>query len=55
VLDHWNHLKAPLLNASENWQVWTDWYEDRLFGRIASEKAEFAQATIADEFVVRRF
>lgn len=28
----WSTLKQYLLSQDENWQVWTDWYEDRLRG-----------------------
>lgn len=33
VSKEWHALKAQLLSREgENWQVWTDWYEDRLNG-----------------------
>ncbi|SCA57659.1 hypothetical protein MTBPR1_60172 [Candidatus Terasakiella magnetica] len=30
--DHWQELKQAVLALDENWQVWTQWYEDRLIG-----------------------
>ena len=29
----WQELKAALLAAKQDWDVWTDWYDDRLDGR----------------------
>jgi hypothetical protein len=29
----WQELKAGLLAAKQDWQVWANWYEDRLDGR----------------------
>lgn len=28
----WQSMKEALLSLNENWQVWTNWYEDRLVG-----------------------
>lgn len=32
ISKQWNDLKAYLLSLDENWEVWTEWYEDRLAG-----------------------
>ncbi|HET7410584.1 MAG TPA: hypothetical protein VFJ13_10320, partial [Paracoccaceae bacterium] len=45
----WNTLKADLLAANEGWEVWTDWYDDRLEGRFGPQALELARATIPDE------
>jgi len=29
----WQALKSYLLNLNQDWDVWTDWYEDRLAGK----------------------
>lgn len=42
----WRDLKAYLLAAGEDWEVWTDWYEDRLQGRVRDEKRELAYVQI---------
>jgi hypothetical protein len=42
-------MKENLLARSEDWKVWTDWYDARLDGRRANETLEVARATIADE------
>jgi hypothetical protein len=50
--DHWQILRAALLDAGEDWDVWTDWYEARLAGDAAhppNEELEIARATIPDE------
>ncbi len=28
----WGNLKEKLIEADQDWHVWTDWYEDRLWG-----------------------
>ena len=48
----WQDLKAALLSADGDWDVWIDWYEARLAGerrRPPIEALEIARATIADE------
>src|SRR3954454_12067058 len=45
----WNRLKGQLLNLDQNWEVWTEWYEDRLHGQPANESLELARAIIPDE------
>jgi hypothetical protein len=40
----WSRLKAMLLvRKDENWEVWTDWYEDRLAGHPADRELEVAR------------
>ncbi len=55
----WTELKEKLLSRqSENWQVWTDWYEDRIHGApLIPElevgdptKSEFARVTFPEGF-----
>ncbi|MGH6863866.1 MAG: hypothetical protein ACRECN_06270, partial [Methylocella sp.] len=38
----WQELKTTLLAAGQDWQVWTNWYDDRLKGRLRKEKRELA-------------
>ena len=51
--DNWLLLKRALLRAGETWEVWTDWYEARLYGAAAAglpnEFIELARVQIADE------
>ena len=44
----WSALKTHLLSLEgENWQVWTDWYEDRLYGfAIRDPNKELEKARI---------
>jgi hypothetical protein len=42
----WQELKAALLAAKQDWDVWTDWYEARLQGKRSNQKLEVARATI---------
>jgi len=44
----WLELKATLVAANDHWDVWTDWYDDRLDGRIRNEKRELAYVRIED-------
>ena len=51
----WAELKDVLLPFDQNWQVWMDWYEDRLRGtdhpnsRPLIEALELERVLIADE------
>ncbi len=44
----WEDMKTALLAANEDWDVWTDWYEDRLAGRARDEARELAYVRIDD-------
>ena len=45
----WLRLKTVLLAADEGWDVWIDWYEDRLAGRPANPDLERARFTLPEE------
>ena len=45
----WQALKSTLLNLDENWQVWVDWYEDRLAGKPLNQELELAVANLDPE------
>lgn len=46
---HWEELKSHLFSLGEDWNVWTDWYEDRLSGRFPeSETLEIARVTLIE-------
>lgn len=51
----WLSMKEALLSLDENWQVWTNWYEDRLVGgprpngRLVIEALERERVLIPDE------
>ncbi|MEM1276956.1 MAG: hypothetical protein AAGH74_10560, partial [Pseudomonadota bacterium] len=42
-------LKSRLLAEGEDWEVWTDWYEDRLRGTQANLELERARVLIPNE------
>lgn len=44
----WKELKAMLHAAKQDWQVWANWYDDRLAGRVRNEKRELAYVRIED-------
>lgn len=46
---NWQLLKRGLLAASQDWDVWTDWYEARLRGDPPNEALEIARVLIPDE------
>lgn len=45
----WTEVKRLLESAGDDWDVWTDWYEDRLAGRARSENHELAYVLIENE------
>lgn len=45
AVTRWNKLQASL-PPDENWQVWLDWYEDRLAGRSRGEAHELVFASV---------
>ena len=45
----WSALKDQLPLA-EKWDVWTDWYQDRLDGRLSIPELEIKRVNIADRF-----
>jgi hypothetical protein len=45
----WQDMKETLLAAGQEWHVWTEWYDDRLEGRVRDEKRELAYVRIANE------
>jgi len=47
--DQWSQLKQALLKDNQDWNVWTDWYRDRLEGLPAIGALELARVMIADE------
>jgi len=49
VSDAWTDLKLHLLSADEDWEVWTKWYEERLFGVTPDQDTEIARVTIGNE------
>ncbi|NKB60193.1 MAG: hypothetical protein GKS00_28135 [Alphaproteobacteria bacterium] len=44
VSEGWEALKADLLSLDEDWQVWTNWYDDRLRGGIHAASRELIEA-----------
>ena len=40
-LDSWRDLKETLISLDSNWSVWTEWYEDRLFGLTNKRSRQF--------------
>jgi hypothetical protein len=40
--ERWNVLKKGLSAANEGWEVWIDWYEARLDGRVQPKEVELA-------------
>jgi hypothetical protein len=45
----WTELKSSLLAAGEDWEVWTDWYEDRVLGRQTDPELQIARTTLPGE------
>ena len=47
VSQQWKELKDALQFANEGWEVWIDWYEARLDGRVRSQEVELAYVEFA--------
>jgi len=45
----WYSLKQTLESRNEDWDIWTNWYEDRLFGRAQNPAFEKALLTLTEE------
>ncbi len=45
----WQEMKRTLRTAEQDWQVWTNWYDDRLHGHEREEDYELAYARIENE------
>lgn len=46
ILQDWQKLKRRLLDAKQGWEVWTDWYEDRLIGGWAKDGPDLELAKL---------
>jgi hypothetical protein len=44
----WQDLKAALLAAKQDWQVWTIWFDDRVASYVRDEERELAYVRIED-------
>jgi hypothetical protein len=44
----WKVLEAGLATEKQDWQVWTNWYGERLGGRVREEKRELAYVRIGN-------
>jgi hypothetical protein len=47
--DAWKELQQSLLMAEEDWDVWLDWYKQRLAGGLASEEDQYPYVTLEEE------
>jgi len=45
----WEDLKKALLDANEDWDVWANWYADRLGGNVRDEARELAYVRIGND------
>jgi hypothetical protein len=48
MVRRWDALKGDLIYVGQGWEVWVDWYEDRLAGRTRSEAHELAYVEVPD-------
>jgi len=44
----WLELRAALVAANDKWGVWTDWYDQRLEGRVRNEERELAYVRVEE-------
>jgi hypothetical protein len=49
VSSSWGELRFTLLDADEDWHVWTNWYEERLAGVATNQDIEVARLRIDDK------
>lgn len=45
----WDIMKRDLIGADIGWEVWVNWYEDRVAGRTRSDAHEFAYSDVPGE------
>jgi hypothetical protein len=50
LAENWTALKRGLKRFDQDWGVWIDWYEDRLYGRTANPLIEVQRTTLASGF-----
>ena len=48
VSGHWKPLKEHLLATNDGWEIWADWYENRLRGGLGGQALERAVAEIRE-------
>jgi hypothetical protein len=48
MAQRWSTMRRDLIGAGAGWEVWVDWYEDRLGGRVRSEAHELAYVEVPD-------
>jgi hypothetical protein len=49
AIARWDGLKRELLEAKAGWEVWVDWYEDRVVGLTRSKARELAHVDVPNE------
>ena len=49
ILTNWGELRFSLLDADEDWDVWINWYEERLAGTATNQDIEFARLLLDNE------
>lgn len=49
TVKYWREIKSLLLELYNDWDVWTDWYEDRLAGSVQNSAFEKALLTLTDD------
>ena len=49
LLNSWKKLRYELLPPDEYWAVWTDWYEDRLYGQPMDPDLELKKILLPSE------
>jgi hypothetical protein len=49
LVKRWEVLKQDLIGVGHGWEVWVQWYEDRLHGRVRSEAYEHAYVDVPEE------
>jgi hypothetical protein len=49
VATKWDFLKRALIYVGRGWEVWVQWYEDRLAGRARSQAHELTYVEVPDE------
>jgi hypothetical protein len=47
---YWTDLKNDLIGAGVGWEVWVQWYENRLTGAVHSDVHELTYIAVPDEF-----
>jgi hypothetical protein len=46
VYRRWRRLRGELIQSGQGWEIWVQWYEDRMAGRVQSSETELTYGNV---------